>query len=170
MKADIKVDDRGEETALMEPLLLGPRFREPLTDLALDLAQKSATFRASLPVSILNSLAELNWAHCRRRPAASSKPSFIGANCRAAMPMPSWAQVSAKHGALFPHFWTKGFSHRITRERLCAELPCFAARDATGAILGFYDAVDSPAPSGIPGNPGGPLDARTLSRTGFVTR
>jgi Fic family protein len=59
MKADIKADDRGEEIALMEPLLLGPRHREPITDLALGLTQKSAAFRASLPASILSSLAEL---------------------------------------------------------------------------------------------------------------
>jgi Fic family protein len=59
MKADIKADDRGENAALMEPLLLGARHREPLTDLALELTQKSAAFRASLPASVLNSLAEL---------------------------------------------------------------------------------------------------------------
>jgi Fic family protein len=43
----------------MEPLLLGTRHREHLTDLALDLTQKSAGFRASLPASIVNSLADL---------------------------------------------------------------------------------------------------------------
>jgi len=59
MEADIKAEDRDEHTALMEPLLLAPRHREPLTDLALDLTQKSAAFRASLPAGILNSLADL---------------------------------------------------------------------------------------------------------------
>jgi Fic family protein len=59
MKADISADDRGELTSLMEPLLLGPRHREALTDLALDLMQTSAAFRASLPASILISLADL---------------------------------------------------------------------------------------------------------------
>jgi Fic family protein len=43
----------------MEPLLLDPRHREPLTDLALNLTHKSAGFRASLPASILKSLADL---------------------------------------------------------------------------------------------------------------
>jgi len=53
--------DRGEATAEMEPLLIGEtsRFRGPLTDLAIDLVQKSARFRGSLPSSLLNSLAEL---------------------------------------------------------------------------------------------------------------
>jgi hypothetical protein len=40
-------------------LQLGQRHRGPLTDLALDLAQKSAAFRASLPANILGSLADL---------------------------------------------------------------------------------------------------------------
>jgi Fic family protein len=59
--ADIKVEDRGETTALMDPLLIGEgsRFRAPLTDLAFDLAQKSAGFRRSLPPSMLISLATL---------------------------------------------------------------------------------------------------------------
>jgi len=45
----------------MEPLLIGSdsRHREALTDLALDLAQKSAGFRHSLPPSIVTSLADL---------------------------------------------------------------------------------------------------------------
>ena len=65
-KADIKPDikaaqDRGEHTALMEPLVLGEgsRYRPELTDLALDLAQRSAGFRRSLPESLLSSLATL---------------------------------------------------------------------------------------------------------------
>lgn len=53
--------DRGEATAEMEPLLIGEtsRFRGSLTDLAIDLVQKSARFRGSLPSSLLNSLADL---------------------------------------------------------------------------------------------------------------
>jgi Fic family protein len=45
----------------MEPLLIGSdsRHRQVLTDLALDLAQKSAGFRHSLPPSILTSLSDL---------------------------------------------------------------------------------------------------------------
>ena len=59
IKADIKPVDRGEMVSLMEPLLLGPRHREPLEDLALELTQNSAGFRASLPASIMTSLAHL---------------------------------------------------------------------------------------------------------------
>ena len=62
MEADIKMpEDRGELTSLMEPLLVGEdsRFRGRLVDLALDLAQKAAGFRRSLPESLLASLADL---------------------------------------------------------------------------------------------------------------
>ncbi len=59
MIADILPADRGELVSLMEPLLLGARHREHLTDLALDLTQRSAGFRASLPSGILASLADL---------------------------------------------------------------------------------------------------------------
>ena len=62
LKEDIKtVKDRGEAVSLMEPLLIGDssRHRTTLTDLALDLAQKSAGFRRSLPESLLASLADL---------------------------------------------------------------------------------------------------------------
>ena len=65
-EADIKEDfiavkDRGEAASLMEPLLIsaGSRQRAALTDLALELAQKSAGFRRSLPPSLLVSLADL---------------------------------------------------------------------------------------------------------------
>jgi Fic family protein len=65
-KADIKpdlkaVEDRSERPALMEPLVLseGSRHRAALTDLALELAQRSAGFRRSLPASLLTSLATL---------------------------------------------------------------------------------------------------------------
>ena len=63
MKADIKAadQDRDEPVSLAEPLLIdaGSRFRGILTDLALELAQKSAGFRRSLPESLLGSLADL---------------------------------------------------------------------------------------------------------------
>jgi hypothetical protein len=61
MKADIKAVDRGELVSVMEPLLIGEssRHRAELTDLALDLTQKSAGFRRSLPPSLLASLADL---------------------------------------------------------------------------------------------------------------
>jgi Fic family protein len=54
-------DDRGENISQMDPLLLGEgsRHRSALSDLALDLAQKSAGFRRSLPASLLASLATL---------------------------------------------------------------------------------------------------------------
>src|SRR6185437_13649064 len=66
MEADIKADkkaieDRGEGIGLMEPMLIseGSRFRGSLTDLALELAQRSAGFRASLPPMMIGSLADL---------------------------------------------------------------------------------------------------------------
>lgn len=61
MEPDIPATDRGERTSLMEPLLLGGsyRHRPRLADLALDLAQKSAGLKGSLPPSILPSLANL---------------------------------------------------------------------------------------------------------------
>src|SRR5712664_2460689 len=62
IEAGIKAaKDRGETVSLMEPLLIaeGSRHRSALTDLALDLAQKSAGFRRSLPPSLLASVADL---------------------------------------------------------------------------------------------------------------
>jgi Fic family protein len=62
MEADIRTAiDRGEQVSLMEPLLIGEgsRHRGGLTDLVLDLVQKSAGFRRSLPDSLLASLADL---------------------------------------------------------------------------------------------------------------
>lgn len=62
MKADIEAAvDRGETASLMEPMLIEEtsRHRGILSDLALDLAQKSAGFRRSLPESTLSSLADL---------------------------------------------------------------------------------------------------------------
>jgi Fic family protein len=62
LQADIKAaKDRGESIGLMEPLLIGDgsRHRAALTDLTVELAQKSAGFRRSLPVSLLTSLADL---------------------------------------------------------------------------------------------------------------
>jgi Fic family protein len=61
--ADIesKVSDRGEAVNLMEPLLMSEdsRFRGELTDLALELAARSAGFRRSLPLGIAAGLADL---------------------------------------------------------------------------------------------------------------
>ena len=62
IKPDIKAaEDRNEAVSLMEPLLIGDssRHRAGLTDLALELAQRSAGFRRSLPDSLLASLAGL---------------------------------------------------------------------------------------------------------------
>lgn len=62
MKADMgAAEDRGELVSLMDPLLIGDRslHRGPLTDLAIELAQKSAGFRRSLPGNLLVSLAGL---------------------------------------------------------------------------------------------------------------
>jgi Fic family protein len=66
MKPDLEpatktLPDRGEPNGLMEPMVIGDgaRQRAALADLALDLAQKSAGFRRSLPESLLASLADL---------------------------------------------------------------------------------------------------------------
>jgi Fic family protein len=61
MEADIEAPDRGELVSVMEPLLIAEssRHRGALTDLAFDLAQKSAGLRRSLPPSLLTSLADL---------------------------------------------------------------------------------------------------------------
>src|ERR1700732_30785 len=61
IKADIKPVNREESVGLMEPLLISEdsRHRVALTDLALELAQKSAGFRRSLPESLTASLADL---------------------------------------------------------------------------------------------------------------
>jgi Fic family protein len=61
MRVISQAEDRGESIAEMEPLLIGEtsRFRGPLTDLAVELVQKSARFRGSLPESLLTSLADL---------------------------------------------------------------------------------------------------------------
>jgi Fic family protein len=61
-KADIlAVADRGETVGLMEPLLISEdsRHRGELTDLAIDLAARSAGFRRSLPQGLLVALADL---------------------------------------------------------------------------------------------------------------
>ncbi len=61
IKADIPAEDRGEQFSLMEPTRIGDgyRFRSRITDLAFDLAQKSAGFKRSLPPALLTSLADL---------------------------------------------------------------------------------------------------------------
>ena len=55
------VDDRGENIARMEPLLIGEgsRHRTELTDLSVEMAMKSAGFRRSLPDGVLTALATL---------------------------------------------------------------------------------------------------------------
>jgi Fic family protein len=61
-KADIKAaKDRGENVSAMEPLVIGAdsKHRPELTELAFELAQKSAGFRRSLANSLLSSLADL---------------------------------------------------------------------------------------------------------------
>ena len=62
VNADIKAaPDRGEVDSMMEPLLIveGSRHRAVLTDLVVELAQKSAGFRRSLPSTLLTSFADL---------------------------------------------------------------------------------------------------------------
>src|SRR5712664_2754941 len=61
MVEDIHAGDSGDSSSEMEPLLISDSSRHPrtLTDLAFDLAQKSAGFRRSLPSSLLTSLADL---------------------------------------------------------------------------------------------------------------
>lgn len=61
MKADIAAGDRGELPSIMDPLTIadGSRHRGPLNDLALELAQKSAGFRRSLPPAVSASLSDL---------------------------------------------------------------------------------------------------------------
>jgi Fic family protein len=65
-KADIELDisaviDRKEAVALMEPLLIaeGSRHRGELTDLAIEVAARSAAFRRSLPDGMRTALADL---------------------------------------------------------------------------------------------------------------
>ena len=54
-------EDRGESISMMEPLLVpeGSRHRAELTDLAIDLAARSAGFRRSLPAGVVDALANL---------------------------------------------------------------------------------------------------------------
>ena len=61
MVPDIKAAYRSELPSQMEPLLLGESYRHRgrILDLAFELAQKSATFKGSLPLSLLKSLADL---------------------------------------------------------------------------------------------------------------
>jgi Fic family protein len=62
MQADIKAAvDHGEMVSMMEPMRIGEtsRYRGILTDLTLELVQKSAGLRRSLPETMLSSLADL---------------------------------------------------------------------------------------------------------------
>jgi Fic family protein len=60
-KPAISAVDRGESVGLMEPLLVSDssRHRAVLTDLAVELAAKSAGFCRSLPAGVLSALADL---------------------------------------------------------------------------------------------------------------
>jgi Fic family protein len=60
-KPAMNLVDRGESVGLMEPMLVGEssRHRGGLTDLAIDLAARSAGFRRSLPHGVLGALAKL---------------------------------------------------------------------------------------------------------------
>ena len=61
IEAAKKADDRGESVGLMEPLIVGEssKHRTTLTDLAVELAAKSAGFRRSLPGGVLTGLSDL---------------------------------------------------------------------------------------------------------------
>jgi Fic family protein len=62
IRADIKAaKDQGENVSAMEPLVIGAdsKHRPELTDMAVELAAKSAGFRRSLPDSLTESLAAL---------------------------------------------------------------------------------------------------------------
>ena len=62
MEADISaVTDGGETVALMEPMVIagGSRHRGDLTDLAVEVAARSAGFRRSLPDGVRTALADL---------------------------------------------------------------------------------------------------------------
>jgi hypothetical protein len=82
--ADIKTailatPDHGESVFLMEPLLIGEtsRFRGKLIDLAVELAQKAAGFRRSLPETLLASLAGLvRSMNCYYSPRAPLRLAF----------------------------------------------------------------------------------------------
>ena len=66
----VTAGDRGESVSAMEPLLISrdSRHRPALTDLAVELVQRSAGFRRSLPDSLTSSLANLSehlrWLPC----------------------------------------------------------------------------------------------------------
>lgn len=57
----LRVKDRGEPLGLMEPLVLsqGSRHRPALSDLAIELATRSAGFRRSLQDGVITALADL---------------------------------------------------------------------------------------------------------------
>ena len=55
------IPDAGETIGLFEPLIVseGSPARGALNDLALDLAEKSAAFRSSMPAPVAGALADL---------------------------------------------------------------------------------------------------------------
>jgi Fic family protein len=59
LKDSHPIEDREESVGLMEPLTLaaGSRFREPLNDLAIQLAAKTSGFRRGLPQKLIRTLA-----------------------------------------------------------------------------------------------------------------
>ncbi len=61
IEADTDTLDRGESVAMMEPIRIGEESskRPELTELALELAAKSAGFRRSLPEGVVTALADL---------------------------------------------------------------------------------------------------------------
>ena len=65
-----EIEDRGERTALMGPLLVaeGSRHRAELTDLVVELAARSAGFRRSLPDGVRSGLAT---------PTGTSRPAGL---------------------------------------------------------------------------------------------
>ena len=58
---DNKIEDRGESISLMEPLVISENARQrgEIVDLAVELVQKSAGLKSSLPESLLFSLSTL---------------------------------------------------------------------------------------------------------------
>ncbi|WP_374397777.1 hypothetical protein [Sphingopyxis sp.] len=74
------VRDDGETVGLFEPLMVseGSPARAGLNDLVLELAEKSAAFRSSLPASIAEALADLvramNCYYSNLKAALSTNP------------------------------------------------------------------------------------------------
>ena len=132
--ADMKAaTDRGESISLMEPLLIGgdSRHRPELTDLAVELAVRSAGFRRSLPDSLLGSLSGLvrattagtarsaisSW---RRGPISPSSTGSTRADSRTPPRRPTQSRKST--GALARNCPTTCCGSKIPRPRTRSEL------------------------------------------------